>query len=109
MADQIQPLTISLEELRKILARREKASLDLAARSTTPRFGKASRDEAAFFGGLRLLVDEVQVARSRIHGDPSRPVSDSEADELSPYGVDRLLSEINGHHDDVPLPISSRS
>jgi hypothetical protein len=116
MADIVQPLAAPLDELRKILERREKASLDLAARSPTPRSGQASREEAAFFGGLRLLLDELQIARTRIHGDPSRPVSNSATGmarcppgELSPRGVDQLLSEIDAHNDHLLRPMLGRS
>jgi len=74
MVDKIQPLNLALNEFRRILERRERASREVADRSTATRYRQAANEEAALFGGLRELLDELELARTRLQRDPTRPI-----------------------------------
>lgn len=74
VSEQVAPRPVSLAEARKILRCREQASRDLAARSTLLGVSQAASDEAATLGGIRSLLDELELARTRLHGDPLRPL-----------------------------------
>ena len=100
MAERLKQLPVTLEEFRKILDRREKAALDFARRAPTPGFGQASRDEAAFFGGLRTLLNELEIARIELSGNSAQPFGNSPANTLPSADYSDLMT--------LPLPSDSR-
>jgi len=46
----------------------------VASRATATRFAQAASDEANFFEGLRGMLEELELARARLHGDSTRPL-----------------------------------